>query len=570
LVCWTKRCPRCKAEYPGEEVAQWLPPHGNYAFDLIAEIGLLRFRSHLQAPEIQTHLDHHYQLEVPETTINYLAVRFLDGLAAVHEAYAPQLQAWLQKASGGYVMQLDGTCEAGTSVRFIAVDGESLLVLHRATIPTENARDIRNFIETCVRRLGWPLATVRDLSDNIRLAREAAFERGPAIPDFVCQQHLLENIGEKLLTRHRNALDRRLRHFGLRSELTSKRRHLQSRYKDKPPIPSQDFQAFLKDPDRPLPDQTQLRRLLIYTLIRWIEDCTVELRGEYFPFDQPELVFYRRARDLFDWLDNYLATCPLGPAAKKPFENLRDLLGHTRQDAQLVAAAARLERAFARFNELRRILRLQGPPGASVLRQHPAPPMTPERSEEADAELRKYRRKLPRIMQDPNDCEAAEDAKIIADYLDKYWDQLFGHLILPPGREKPILVKRTNYPPEHVFARRKRSMRRQTGNEKLARRLEASHPAEQLIENLSKEQYLRIVFNGDLRNLPQRLAQHWPGPKQQTPEGQNDLTHSNSTHTDAPQGRLVVNLRLLRDTQFFQMLFAALNSTAHASRTKRP
>jgi len=45
-------------------------------------------------------------------------------------------------------------------------------------------------------------------------------------------------------------------------------------------------------------DPVALRRVVAYVLLRWLDDYTADLRGEYFPFDLANLAFYRRGIQL--------------------------------------------------------------------------------------------------------------------------------------------------------------------------------------------------------------------------------------------------------------------------------
>jgi hypothetical protein len=53
LKHYIKKCPVCKREYPYEELDALVPPHGNYCYDIIIEVGMARFRNHCQNKEIQ-------------------------------------------------------------------------------------------------------------------------------------------------------------------------------------------------------------------------------------------------------------------------------------------------------------------------------------------------------------------------------------------------------------------------------------------------------------------------------------------------------------------------------------
>ena len=93
--------------------------------------------------------------------------------------------------------------------------------------------------------------------------------------------------------------------------------------------------------------------------------------------------------------------------------------------------------------------------------------------------------------------------------LDEHWKYLLGHAVVIPGREAPILIQRTNYLPEHKFGMRKRGWHRQTGHESLVRVLESARPEQFLLDNLRHPDYLRLLYDGDLRNMPMKFAEHW-------------------------------------------------------------
>ena len=117
-----KQCILCGKVHYSESYHQLVPRQGNYAFDLIVQVGLARFREHRQNGEIQQQIQAHWGLSLPSSTINELAHTFLDYLAALHQARSPQLRKRLEE-DGGYVLHVDGTCEPGTDTVFNAVAG---------------------------------------------------------------------------------------------------------------------------------------------------------------------------------------------------------------------------------------------------------------------------------------------------------------------------------------------------------------------------------------------------------------------------------------------------------------
>jgi len=514
---------------------------------VIVEVGLSRYLEARQAKEIAPLVEQSYGPTLPETTINYLARRFLDLLAAAHEALTPALKQWLERTRGGYLLHLDGTCEAGTGVCFVAVDGESQFVLLSSKIPSENVKDLESFLRECVSLFGPPLATVRDLSENLRLARDNVLGD---LPDFVCQHHLLENIGEKLCSSLSTQLDRALRRHRIKSTLSHNARQLQSDYRKQTPIPQEQFEASLQEPGSdPQLNTTQLRRQLHVHLIAWVQDYTHDLAGEYFPFDQPVLAFYQRCRKMLDWLNTFLRNTQLSPSLRKPFENLRERLSPTQADPEIVAAAHALQTAVDQFLELRALLRLEDIQNQSRLRQHPSASTTPEEARTIEEEFQRYREKLDQeIAQKDQAPLRAQNARKIAATLDKYWEHLFGHILYPPGCETPVIVKRTNYPCEHSFSRRKRSMRRQTGNAKLAKRLDSAHPAEILVENLKNPDYLQLLCGGRLDQLPRDLAAYWP----------TDSRLPSRSSSAPVEARIHLRKSILRSKTFFEQTAQAI------------
>jgi hypothetical protein len=143
-----KKCPRCKREYPFEQLHQLIPPHGNYAYDIITYVGVERFLHYRQDLEIQDQILNRFKLHIPPSTINALAHQFIDYFSAVHYAKADDI-AMLIRKNGGYVAHFDGTCEAGTDVLFSVIDEISQIVLLTTRMPSENLKEVKDFFTKC-------------------------------------------------------------------------------------------------------------------------------------------------------------------------------------------------------------------------------------------------------------------------------------------------------------------------------------------------------------------------------------------------------------------------------------
>jgi hypothetical protein len=501
-----KQCPACGRIYDPAAYSELVPPYGNYAFDLIVEVGLARFLRHRQNIEIQKELDEHWGLRLPCSTISELAQSFLDYLSASHQSHIPELRAHLQ--AGGYALHVDGTCEAGTEIIFNAVAGNCGWTLAGCKMAAEDATQIVRLLQLCVESFGKPLALVRDLSSQIEAAHQQAM---PEIPDLICHYHFLLNVGVKLCDKSHTKLNACLRRLKIRPALCSMRHDLVRHSKQKASLTSFQIEQLLLNPEQIVGiDPIQKRRALAYMLLSWLEDYESDLHGEYFPFDLPCLALYRRYRVAYDWLAQ---TIPIMDSPDQSFSSLKTIMRHLTvvvQDKELAAAAERLEKSAALFDELREALRLKG-------NECERRPLLRQRLVTDEAFAAWHREKLFRKWMDglnnrltaESDSDRIDDLTIVLNYLQKYQSKLMGHVIDLEGHSQPFIVQRTNNLSEHRFGRTKQGLRRKLGTKNLARYVQAMRPEEFLVENLKDPDYLQIVCDGSLENLASSFAESW-------------------------------------------------------------
>jgi len=502
-----QECALCGRADPIEVYAQLVPAWGKYAYDLMAEVGLARFRGHRQDAEIQNALQSRWGLSLPASSIGLLGHSFLDGLAAVHQAHASTLRRRLAE-DGGYAMHVDGTCEAGTEVLFTALAEPRGWTLESAKMTTENAADISRLMRRCVDRFGEPLAVVRDLSTNIQKAKRAAI---PKARDLICHYHFLENVGEKLCEKPHAKLTNALRRLKVRPALRSLRKELVRWSRKAARLSRAQIDRLLTQPaDLADLDPVALRRFVAYVLLRWLDDYSADLRGEYFPFDLPSLAFYRRGLQLGKLVSELMAS-PDFP--RKELSTLNTMARHLallREDAEAVAAAGRLEKAAALFAELRSVLRLRSQPGKPLLRGRGPSEAGKglDAAQQIHEGLEAWRDRLQKRHAAERDEHRRADQATVLRYLQKYEHQLVGHVIEREGRE-PFVVCRTNNPVEHRFGSTKRGVRRKVGAKKLTRQVQAMRAEALLVCNLADPEYVRLVLGGSLANLPSAMAKHW-------------------------------------------------------------
>lgn len=503
--CVEKGCVHCGWTDSFDGYRQLVPPGGNYAFDLMVEVGLARLLDLQQDTEIRDQLQQRWGLTLPLSAIGLLTDSFLDGLAAAHRAHLPALRRQLEQ-DGGFAMHLDGTCEPGTDVLFAVIAAPRLWTLDAAKITSENVEEISLLLRRCVQDFGSPLAVMRDLSKTIGAAKEAVI---PDVPDLICHYHFLENVGKKLCEKPHTKLTKELRRLRTRAALATLRKEMvRWSRRGNTPLSPQRIEELLSHPERAKDlDLVTLRHLVAYLLLRWLDDFGSDLHGEYFPFDLPSLAFYRRGCQLGQWLKTLLAVKDFPSQNFSTLVTMSRHLSALEDDATIVVAAERLEQAAALFDELREVLRLNSSP-EHLLRGR-GPSETQEEIKAIPKRLKRWQTKLQRRMSRERDADRRRDQQTVLGYLKTYKDQLVGHVIALKGHSKPLVVSRTNNVSEHRFGKTKRALRRKVGTKKLTRYIQAMRPEVLLLPNLEDAAYLAIVYGGSLANLPSVFAEHW-------------------------------------------------------------
>lgn len=547
-----RQCPACNTRYECEKLHELIAPHGNWGYDVIAQVGLERYAQHRQDAEIVAHIAQDHCLDVPQGSIHSLAGRFLDSFMSVHEAHVEDLRRQLTD-SGGYVLHLDGTCEAGTKVLFAAVDGITGTVLWASEMHSENERSIKSAVDACVEKFGLPLAVLSDLSPNI--ARAVA-HLPPSVKRLLCHYHFLDAVGRKLIQSHHTEFIKRLNAVRFRRQFHSLRSDLVQCTTRRSSRKDHRVVELFDDPDGlALDDPVMARRSLAYVSLCWLADCSNDLNGESFPFDLPVLALYRRAVKLRRWFRNELDCKALQTTERTTLQTIAEKLDCVLSDPELTEAAARLEKAVQSFTAVRDALRFRDDDSSPVSRTQ-SMPQTCRQAAEIPGRLRRLRRKLLKCAETGNDPDRSADAGIVLRYLDKYEDRLHGHLVKGTADADPILVDRTNAVVEQLFGKLKRKWRRRAATGKLNRRLEAARPEELLLENLNSQSYLNLCYEGSADNLARTFSEH-----------ENRAAEIRARRAVTPNTRIMnVPKKLLRQPGFFDAMDKAANALAAATR----
>jgi hypothetical protein len=198
-----------------QELRRIVAPGSEYAYDVLARIGVARFLQCRQITEIQMELARFHGLDIPPSTIGYLARKFIAYFQIVHRQSIGVLRADM-KIRGGYILHVDGTCEEGSGVMLVCMDSLSGQVLESRKIGSENTEEIRLVLEDVRRDWGAPLANVHDLRNSLITAVAQVFRE---IPQFICHYHLAADVGKDILSGHVDRLRRLFRQTRVRPKL---------------------------------------------------------------------------------------------------------------------------------------------------------------------------------------------------------------------------------------------------------------------------------------------------------------------------------------------------------------
>ncbi len=503
-----KQCMR-NATHPvmgSEELSRLVKPHQRYAYDLVVHVGLARYLRGKQREEIRAELYQERGVRLSEGSVSNLCDRFLGYFEALHLARVPGLRGAMQP---GYPLHLDATCEHGKGGLFVCMDGWRGWVLMAARIPSEHEDYLRPWVEKTVALFGAPIATVRDMGEGVGKAVAALRARG--VPDFICHYHFLGAVGKKLFETPYRALANLLRQHKVQGDLRVLLRELR---------PYQHSSTF-SGRFGPGPVHADLPALVLWCL---------EGEGNkalLYPFSLPHLEFLQRCQQALRKAESWVPS-PRTPATRRAIAHLTRLVNRTERDTRFATLAARLEKGWQAFCELRDVLQLTNaelPNGDPHPRQIALPALEASRLKMIEVAAKDYEQELRERVANtahvdfPHPCPA----RIILKYFERYGKHLFGHPALRDAHGTILaVVERTDNVPEHFFGAEKQKLRRRVGRAHLGRDLEDQPAQAALVANLQHPEYVRVLC-GSLDNLAIAFAQlDEPALERTTPLSRNN------------------------------------------------
>jgi len=513
---WPKQeCPNgCKCEdgraytRRAEKLDNLVMKNHKFGYDLEVEVGICRYLKHMQINDIVEKYGAEGKKMSPASISRY-SHKFLEHLEMLHVAHLPAI-AKVMADEGGYYMLFDSTCEAGSGSLFTVLAGWRNWTVGSWQQSTENAEEMLPHVAYLVEVLGLPLAIMKDLSVQ---GRNVAEEIMRAYPDaviriFACHFHFVKDIGKDILYAEHNALKGRIR--DAKAALARLIRDTRDKVTDDPESVARTVEKWLAAPESVAMTLDSDAVAVVRYLSQWILDSSQDGDNGQFPFELPYLLFYDRAIRMSKMAETILNSSEASPrsAAYSLLNRLHRITAALAGDQEAAKTATMLRSKNGLFVKLRTVMQLE-----KKEKIEDACKTVEERKEFHQKVKAKFDGFVDELRKMQEFCDIEYDLKmaagIILKHVDKYNDELWGHdipIIDGNGNISMRVADRTNNPCEQAFAKTKSDERRRSGRKNLKWNLTVRPAEASLIENLKDEEYLRLVCNGSLDELPALFA----------------------------------------------------------------
>lgn len=465
--------------YHSDQLCALTPHRCTYGYDVLVCVGRALFVHCLNEQQIVEDLSNKNVLISPRE-IGFLGKKFIIYLSIAHHQSRQRLKQEMI-LRGGYILHLDGTCEADSPHLFTGIDGIAKIVLDNIKLPSEKAELLIPFFRQIKEQYGDPIALVHDMGKGILSAVNAVFK---GIPDFICHFHFLRDIGKDLFEKEYAKIRNRLKKHKIRPLLRRKLRALEKIIGDDPKA----YCSLATGIDGGCIDPAAMDKIpavAAYAMIHWTLD-TSQLEGYGFPFDCPHLIFYQRLKVLRDIVENRLIR-------NKVLSKLWGPLTKIVEDPQIKKAGSQMQKKVKVFTKLRKALRIAVPNSNQGLND-----------DGQEANMKSIEEKVKRFR---NEIGQDKDYTKMIKQIDKYWDKLFADPITvdTPTGQLDIQPQRTNNILERFFRDLKRKNRKRSSNLSLNKTLKSILADTPLVKNLDNPEYVNIILDG-CSTLEERFA----------------------------------------------------------------
>ena len=512
----TQKCPNeCRTatgniytQSNGEAKNLAMRNHG-YGYDIEVDIGFKRYMKHMQVGEISNGYKG-VGIKISNATISRYSHQFLEHLEKLHVSRLGDL-AESMAADGGYCMHFDSTCEKGAGSLFHVISGWDNWVMGAWRQSTENSHEMLPHVMYLIEVLGPPLGIMKDLSKQGQLVVEEVRNAYPdaGIRIFACHYHFLKDIGSDILGDCHGRLKGYLK--DTKATLGRYIRETRDKVSDDAERISETLESWLSTPSSLDIPMRPNAIAIIRHLIQWVLDSAQDGDNSRFPFELPYLRFYDRAVRMAGvtakMLDNVDAD------TRSVIYSLLKRLNKTttalmkNETASEVAESLRSKNGL--FLRLRSSLQLEAKIKIEATCQTVEERI--ENIEKTKAQFENFIAELSemRIFGSVG-CDKEKVIDIILAHVAKYTDELWRHDIQVSDHNGNVAMRiadRTNNVCEQKFGEIKSDEHRASGRKNLGLNLMERPASASLVQNLRNEQYVKIVCDGSLDNLPRLFAQ---------------------------------------------------------------
>jgi hypothetical protein len=438
--------------YPCQELQALAPRRCTFGYDVIVHVGYALFVHCRGEREIIKELAAR-NISISDREIRFLGRKFVTYLAVAHRESRQQIRKAMEKR-GGYILHLDGTCEADSPHLFSGLDGIAELVLENVKLPSERADLLIPFLRRIKGQYGEPIALVHDMGKGILSPIETVF---PGKPGFICHFHFLRDIGKDLLEGEYQRIRNRLKKHRIRSSLRQMVKSLERAVGQEREAMEALHAGMRKGDDTVVLSFCKMPALAAFALIHWAFDAPAQLNGYGFPFDRPHLLFYRRLKSIYTLVEAIRETQLRHEKSHRPLNQLFRSIKQVMDDPALRKSAAQLDERAGLFDDLRKALRIALPEGKSGL------------NDDGDGtELKTIEEKVKNFREQiaPQSKLSGKDGyKEMIQQIDTYWEKLFADPIAVHTAQGEVFIQpqRTNNILERFFRDIKKRARKRTG-----------------------------------------------------------------------------------------------------------
>jgi hypothetical protein len=199
--CRNPDCARFCTPYRPEAEGSYALPHGEFGLDVIALVGVLRYRQHRSVPEIHQELVAR-GVQISERSVTEQLYRY-EELVALRLADQQRLTTRLGE-QGQVILALDGLQpDVGHEVLWILRDCLSGEILLARSLLSATAADLAPLLADVRDALPVPIRGV--ISDGQHSIRRAVASVLPGVPHQLCQFHYLREAARPIYEADRHA-----------------------------------------------------------------------------------------------------------------------------------------------------------------------------------------------------------------------------------------------------------------------------------------------------------------------------------------------------------------------------